>query len=285
MSRLLTVELDMQTPQANNKLLTSPGKGQPKKVASGQKPGKPKAKVTSEGSLPPSQQNKVHGEQKETKPKGNAVKRGTNKQTPEQHKAPASPNKDLPQKNASGVKSGKPDSTVGSDGLLISPQNKAQSKKKRKKPKGIDVNSETNKQTPEQHKPPVSPSRDPHKQNASGENSETSDPKVTSDELIPPPQDEVESAETGKKPRGLFSALKHTIITNKQWTPFTVGIIAYFIIMITTKVLPKDQPGATISLIAVAVSILIMLLIVLFRFYHRRGKLGFLNDIFKCKTS
>ncbi|KJP87307.1 hypothetical protein AK88_02987 [Plasmodium fragile] len=99
-SRLLTVELDMQAPpQPNNTLLLSPGKGQDKKVASRKKPGqsgKPKSKVGEAGSLPPSSQNEEQSQKGENKPQEPSLKGGADWQTPEQsHKLPGNPSGDF----------------------------------------------------------------------------------------------------------------------------------------------------------------------------------------------
>ncbi|KJP85058.1 hypothetical protein AK88_05313 [Plasmodium fragile] len=119
-SRLLTVELDMQAPAPNKTLLLSPGTGPGKKVASKQKPGKsgkPTTNVASEGSLPQSPQNKVQGEMNENKPKGTEVKSATDKQTPEQNKAPATPSAGPVKTTAQDGKSGKSKPKDRSQGL------------------------------------------------------------------------------------------------------------------------------------------------------------------------
>ncbi|KJP85650.1 hypothetical protein AK88_04722 [Plasmodium fragile] len=139
-SRLLTVELDMQAPQPNNTLLLSPGKGPDKKVASGQKPGKsgkPTTNVASEGSLPQSPQHNVQSEKKEKKPKGNAVKSATDKQTPEQNKAPATPSAGPVQTTAPGTDSAKPKPKDGSNGLQVASQNKAHIKETSEQTRGL----------------------------------------------------------------------------------------------------------------------------------------------------
>ncbi|KJP87557.1 hypothetical protein AK88_02723 [Plasmodium fragile] len=215
-SRLLTVELDMQAPPPNNTLLTSPGKGQDKKVASGQKPGKsgkPKSKVGEAGSLPPSSQNEVQSENKEKKPKETTVKSGTDKQTPEQNKGPVSSSGGPVKTTATDGKSGKPDAKVGSQGLLVASEKKEQ----------------------------------------------------------------VEN--TPEIPRGLCSTLARTICRNKWWIPPTLAILGFYAAMLCMhsgligKLKYTGTSGAVgISLGAVTGSIGLMLLIMLIRFYYRRGK-------------
>ncbi|KJP85320.1 hypothetical protein AK88_05053 [Plasmodium fragile] len=140
MSRLLTVELDMQAPAPNNTLLLSPGKGHDKKLASGQKPGKsgkPTTNVASEGSLPQSPQTEVQSEQKEKKAQGTEVKNGTDKQTPEQNKAPATPSAGPVKATATGTDSGKSKPKDGSEGLVVASEKKAQIKETSEKTRGL----------------------------------------------------------------------------------------------------------------------------------------------------
>ncbi|KJP85743.1 hypothetical protein AK88_04613 [Plasmodium fragile] len=210
MRRLLTVELDMQAPpQPNNTLLLSPGKGQDKKVASGQKPGKsgkPTTNVASEGSLPQSPQHNVQSEHEEKKHGGNAVKSATDKQTPEQHKGPGGPSAGPVKATATGADSGKPKAKVGTEGLLVASEKKEQ----------------------------------------------------------------VEN--TPEIPRGLCSTLARTISRNKWWIPATVAVLGFYIAVLIIKFGSLTDPTPAPSLGSVAGSIAFMLLIMLIRFYYRRGK-------------
>ncbi|KJP88361.1 hypothetical protein AK88_01977 [Plasmodium fragile] len=140
-SRLLTVELDMQAPPPHNTLLLSPGKGQDKKLASKQKPGKsgkPTTNVASEGSLPQSPQNKVKTEKKEKKTKGTDVKSRTDKQTPEQSISPGSPSgHSSAETTAPSEQSGSSDAQVASEALSAPSQKEEQCEKVKKKPRGL----------------------------------------------------------------------------------------------------------------------------------------------------
>ncbi|KJP88323.1 hypothetical protein AK88_01939 [Plasmodium fragile] len=227
MSRVLTVELDMQAPPPNNTLLLTPGKGQPTKDASDQKPGKsgkPKSKVGEEGSLPPSTQNNVQSEKKENKPQGTEVNNGTDNQTPEQNKDPVSPSASPVKTSATDGKSGKPDSKVGTEAILVASKNKAQIK------------------------------------------------------------------ETSEQARGLCSTLARTISRNKWWIPATVAVLfIYMWALHYRRLFPASNSAATWGapafLGAVAGSIAFMLLIMLIRFYYRRGKAKVPKKALKDKIS
>ncbi|KJP84760.1 hypothetical protein AK88_05606 [Plasmodium fragile] len=142
-SRLLTVEVDMQAPAPNNTLLLSPGKGHDKKLASGQKPGKsgkPKSKVSTEEPLPQSPQNKVQGEKNEKKPQETEVKGATDKQTPEQNKGPVNPSGGPVKATAQDGKSGKSKPKDRSQGLQVGSQNGAQIEKTTEQTRGLCSN-------------------------------------------------------------------------------------------------------------------------------------------------
>ncbi|KJP84918.1 hypothetical protein AK88_05451 [Plasmodium fragile] len=208
-SRLLTVELDMQAPPPNNTLLRSPGKGHDKKLASGQKPGKsgkPTSKVGEEGSLPQSPQNKAKTEKKDRKHGGNAVKTATDKQTPEQNKPPVNPSGVPVKTTAQDGKSGKPEAKVGSEGILVASEKTAQ---------------------------------------------------IT---------------ETSEQTRGLCSTLARTICRNKWWIPATLAVFGFYIVLLYVASRYDNAQYILPSVLGVTGSIGLMLVIMLIRFYYRRGK-------------
>ncbi|KJP87312.1 hypothetical protein AK88_02992 [Plasmodium fragile] len=125
-SRLLTGEVDMQTP-TQTKVLAKPGNGAPKETAlPGNNPGKPGSKAGSEKPMPTSSQGKALSEKKENKPKGTEVKNGTDNKRPEQNKAPETPTGDRSKETAPVENSGNSDPAVGSDRPLLASRIKAQ---------------------------------------------------------------------------------------------------------------------------------------------------------------
>ncbi|KJP88316.1 hypothetical protein AK88_02097 [Plasmodium fragile] len=143
-SRLLTAKLGMQAPK-QTKVLAKPGNGAPKESAPpGNNPGKPGSKVPSEKPMPPSSQDNAPSEKKENKPKGTEVKNATDTQIPEQNKLCPSPSGDSSfETTAPSEKSDPSDCEVMPGGLLLSPQNEAQSEKTEKESDDATLKGET----------------------------------------------------------------------------------------------------------------------------------------------
>ncbi|KJP88876.1 hypothetical protein AK88_01370 [Plasmodium fragile] len=156
----------------------------------------------------------------------------------------------------SGAKSVKSDSKVGSGGSLPpSLQNKAQSEKNQKDPKGNAMKSGTNKQTPEQNKAPATPSGGSLKEPAPGTDSGKSKPKDGSNGLQVASQNGAQIKQT-----------------NKVWIPATLIVLGFYIAALCFN--PTNNAGEMIlpSVLGVTGSIGLMLVIMLIRFYLRKGR-------------
>ncbi|KJP87555.1 hypothetical protein AK88_02721 [Plasmodium fragile] len=171
------------------------------------------------------------------------------------------------------------DLNVGPRGFSSYLRNKAQGEGTREKSKGFSLKCKTHMQTPGQNnKLPSSASRGCPKNTAHRDSYRKPNSKVGSEGLLPASQNKVQVEEVAKKPRRLFSAWTHTLLTREKLVTVTAAISAFNIIELYLYLILWEPFVCIIFLVAVASTIAIMLPVLLFRFCRRKIS-GMSNNI------